>query len=71
MNTESAEERLARIEATLPHLARKADIERLRAEHQADYRRFIQWTVAILLMAAGVTVSLVLAIEKIVSALEG
>ena len=31
-------ERLAHVEATLPHLATKADLERLRADLQADVR---------------------------------
>lgn len=31
-------ERLAHVEATLPHLATRADVERLRADLQADVR---------------------------------
>lgn len=72
MNTGSVEERLASIEATLPYLATKEDVQSLRAdhqslraEHQTEFNRFTRWIIGLLLVAGGVAISLLLAIDKI------
>ena len=51
MSAQTVEERLASIEATLPHLATKADIERLQTV-------MIKWFVGIGLAAAAVAATI-------------
>ena len=58
MSTQTVEERLASIEATLPHLATKADIERLKANMELSKIGMIKWFVGIGLSAAAIAATI-------------